>query len=146
MRIHTIIPGKLYQCAEFIKVPLNTKLAALNEYGIDSIVNLYSHSDRELEMEMYEYIFCPMPDGVTFDPMEVMEVVYRAVDLIKMGHVVLTHCHAGRNRSGFVNALIVKDLWKCSGEEALRVVRAGRPRSVATPIFEEFVREYDHQY
>ena len=144
MRIHTIIPGKLFQCAEFIDVPLSDKLDALNHYYIDTVINLISRRDAELEMEMYKYIFAPMPDGVTFDPFQVMELVDQAVDLFDRGHVILTHCHGGRNRSGFVNALIVKRVYNCSGDKALMIVRRGRPNSVATTIFEEFVREYDN--
>ncbi len=51
-------------------------------------------------------------------------------DLIDTGEVVLVHCAAGHNRSGFINALTVRELTGCSGLAARIQVQTMRPNAL----------------
>jgi len=141
MRIYEILPGKLYQSGEFRKLPIDEKLHSLGKYGIDTVVNLYKNEDNELKEYLYEYIYNPLSDGKNFDSEQVMEIVETITDIIMGGHKVLVHCHVGRNRSGLINALVVMQVARCTGDEAIRIVRKARPRAIDNDEFERFIRE-----
>lgn len=140
MNIVEIIPGKLYQSAEFKKnLTTADKVSILDGYNIDVVINVYKNKDTELSKILNAYLYHPLADGKYIDG-TIMIVADRAASLIKQGHVVLTHCHAGRNRSGFVNALIAMRVLRLSGEEALNLVRERRPRAIDNESFERYLR------
>lgn len=60
---------------------------------------------------------------------------------IEAGGRVLTMCNAGRNRSGLLSALIVRELTGLPGAAAMAVVREHRPNAIANPHFERFLEE-----
>jgi protein-tyrosine phosphatase len=139
MKIHTIIPDALYQRGEFYKFPLQQKLDGLKAYGIDVVVNTIVRSDTELIPYLHSYIHQPLPDGKSIYKMMIYNAAREAIDAIDDGHVVLTHCHAGKNRSGLINCLIVMELLDMTGTEALAFVRQGRPNAVANPYFQSLL-------
>ena len=140
MKIYEILPNALYQSAEFFKLPIREKLKNLSEFGIDIVVNLYKNEDKELEKHLFAYVYFPMPDGKTFDVKGVETLSSLMAQSVFAGHRVLTHCHAGRNRSGFVNAMA---LWKIvpgmTGRKALELVRERRPNAIDNPYFEKYL-------
>jgi len=143
MRATPILPGKLYQGPEFGNRPLQEKLSLIRDNRIDVVINVYKNPDVKLRERMYEYIYFPMSDGKTFNALELMDLAERAADLLRAGYVIYTHCHAGRNRSGFLNALIVRDYCNIPGHQALQHVRQMRPRAVDNEYFEWFLEEID---
>lgn len=54
---------------------------------------------------------------------------------VRQGWVSLVHCHEGRNRSGLIAALAVRELVRCSGSDALEAVRAARPGMLSNRTF-----------
>jgi protein-tyrosine phosphatase len=140
MKLTEIIPGKLYQSAEF-KNSLTTteRLSILNCYRIDVVVNVYKNHDTKLARYLYNYIYYPLSDGKKIDG-NVNNIANKVAAMIKAGHKVLVHCHAGRNRSGFVNALVVMKVLRVSGKEALEIVRLHRPRAIDNINFETYLR------
>lgn len=61
---------------------------------------------------------------------------------LKKGEKILIHCKAGIGRTGLIAACIYKRIHGCSGDEAIREIRAIRPGSVETHEQEEMVRSY----
>jgi len=140
VKLTEILPGVLYQSAEFPKITIKEKLSILETYGIDIVVNLYKNPDEELEDRIYRYIYFPMSDGKVINQ-DICKFSNYVAKKIVNGHAVLTHCHAGRNRSGFFNALVVRKVLKISGEQALEYVRRKRPRAIDNIYFEEYLRK-----
>lgn len=140
MKLNTIIDGKLYQRGKFIHLEYGDVMSTLDEYGVDIVVCLAGEPDPDM-CELYMYVYNPVSDGkhVPDDYLLLADIL--AV-LIEAGHSVLTHCNAGRNRSGLLNALIVRRLYDIRGAEALAIVRKGRPRSCGSnPHFEEYLAQ-----
>ena len=57
-----------------------------------------------------------------------------------MGAVVI-HCRAGRNRSGLLSALVVRELLRIDGARALAHVQQARPRAIANEAFADYLKE-----
>lgn len=141
MKIREIIPGKLYTRGRFDRHSKETKLKSLREQGIGIVVNLIKRFDEDLAgPDGLEYYSLPIADGEDWDQAMVLALSYRMAERIREGQRILVHCNAGRNRSGLVCALIVRELWGISGSEALEYVRKKRPRAVDNPHFEEYLR------
>jgi len=84
-------------------------------------------------------LYCPFDD--TDEPLS--EETWAMIDKtatevavrVRMGQKVLVTCMAGINRSGLVNAVVVHKLTGVSGEEAVRIVQAGRPHALHNESF-----------
>jgi hypothetical protein len=138
MKVNEILPGKLYQRGRFLTIGKEDKLATLAEHGIDVVVNLSGDPDPHL-CGIFCYMCYQVSDGQGVPPYyhEIADVL---TEFIWQGHGVLTHCRAGRNRSGLLNALIVRRYLNVTGAKALEIVREGRPRSCGSnPFFEEYL-------
>lgn len=71
------------------------------------------------EVEGLTYLKCPLVDGGDLpDPALTLRLAALVAGLVEEGHRALVHCTFGRNRSGLVAALIVRELLGVSGEEA----------------------------
>jgi len=141
MKFREIIPHKLYTRGRFDRHSKEAKLRSLREQRIDIGVNLIKNFDEDIAgPDGLEYYSLPIADGKDWDQAMVMALSYRLAERIRQGERILVHCNAGRNRSGLVCALIVRELWGISGSEALEYVRMKRPRAVDNPHFEEYLR------
>lgn len=142
MKIYEIVPGKLYQRGEFMDFPREIKLSELRRRGIDIVINVWSKSDKEISEEMFRYIHWPLPDGElrACDKQFLSGVAMWVVGDISDGHRVLVHCHAGRNRSALVSALLVRQLFGMSGAQAIEYVRERRPNALANEHFCNYLR------
>jgi protein-tyrosine phosphatase len=139
MKFTTIIPGKLYQGAEFkSNLTADDKMSILDCQGIDVVINVYKNEDNLLAKCLHRYIYHPLSDGTKIDG-TINIVAGTASGLIREGHTIFTHCHAGRNRSGFVNALIVMKVLRISGKDALEYVRMKRPGAIDNIYFEQYL-------
>ncbi len=86
------------------------------------------------------YVYCPIDDDDERLPSlnRLQAVARMAATLIRDGHVVLSHCGMGYNRSAFVAALILMELGM-SGSAAVERLRARRPGALFNPLFESWL-------
>lgn len=126
--------GLLYQRGAFAHLP--DKVQMLRHHGIELVVSLW-HPDPDLT-GIVEYIHCPIADGKVVDPC-LMELIPRVTDALRAARPTLVHCHAGRNRSALVNALVIREFTGCSGAEAAARVRRCRPGALENPAFYDYM-------
>jgi protein-tyrosine phosphatase len=143
LKFYTILPDVLYQRAHMERFPAEYKFDVLRDFNINLVFGLFKRPDPDLvDWPDGTYVHHHFPDGKTLD-----RGAYEALADLGVAHVragrgaVLTHCHGGRNRSGLLSALIVRQLTGCSGSEAIERVMVGRPRALANPYFCEYLRE-----
>jgi protein-tyrosine phosphatase len=101
-------------------------------------------ADEEVAVVVDRYVHHPFGDNSQFaHHVPALEGIAReAVGWIRAGHGVLAHCAYGVNRSGFVNALIIRELEQCTGREALAKLRARRKGAVGgNKHFERYLNE-----
>lgn len=137
--IYEILPGQLYQRGKLHHYSHEKKSEGLLRYGITHVVSLAPPTpDLDLAMSDIEYVHLPIPDGILKEPSKVV-LLDLANQLVEDGACVLTICNAGRNRSGLLSALIVREASGISGSAAMGVVRLHRPRALANQSFEAFL-------
>lgn len=141
-----ILPGQLYQRGLFGKWPLWQKIDVLENGNVGAWVCLVRHPDPELarqfEVRGGWYVYRPISDGKVIERgLELL--AFDLAQVIRKGKAVLVQCRAGRNRSGLLAALVVREVKGCSGREALEHVRRMRPNAIANPHFETYLRELD---
>jgi protein-tyrosine phosphatase len=130
VRLYQIVP-QLYQRGAFAH--LNDKVPALRAAGIEVVVSLW-RPDPDL-FDVVEYHHYPTSDGQKIDRGLYGALAYDFARCVRDGRTVLVHCQGGRNRSGLLNALIVRQLYGCTGLDAANVVRLARPGALANPYF-----------
>lgn len=86
------------------------------------------------------YVYCPIDDDDEQLPPagKLRAIAQMAASLIRDGHVVLSHCGMGYNRSALVAALILIELGM-SGRDAVARLRARRPGALFNPLFESWL-------
>jgi protein-tyrosine phosphatase len=140
-RIVTVLPGQLYVSANTLRATPGQHRAIVSEYGISHAVSVWNRTlDVNWSLYGVHVSWFPMPDGKAIDVARVTAAVARCLQEIALGGRVLIQCHAGRNRSMFVAALVVRELHGCPGAVALAHVRAVKPSAVANPAFEAYLR------
>ncbi|MCJ7761077.1 dual specificity protein phosphatase family protein [Candidatus Bathyarchaeota archaeon] len=137
MRIYEIIPNKLYMSRKTSGISVENKLRSIMERDIDVVVNLCCATDEELKYEVFEYIRFPQPDKVCPDVNAYNRVAEYLIGKMEKGHVVLVHCAGGRNRSGFMCALLLMHWTGMSGIEARKVIQEKRPGSLSRKIIND---------
>ena len=88
-------------------------------------------------VEWWSYL--PIADGRISNMPNVLHARDTALSMRKHHNTVVIHCVAGRNRSGLIGALILRELHQLTGPQALEMVRRLRPNSVDNPYFEEYL-------
>lgn len=71
-----------------------------------------------------------IPDGTFVDLEGAYRTACRVAAVVGTGGKAFVHCHAGRNRSGLVAALVVMILKGLSGADAVLLVQRQRPGSL----------------
>jgi protein-tyrosine phosphatase len=135
MKIYEILPRKLYQSRTTVGIELIDKYNAIKSLGINTIVNLWKTRDTEIEKHVQLYIHWPLPDGSKPDIGFYEEAAREIAINIDNGGIVLTHCHAGVNRSGLMNAIVVMFLTGMSGKEAKEFIMLKRPKALNNEAF-----------
>lgn len=140
--VYEILPGRLYQRGKLHSLEPAKKLSGLRHYGITTAVALAPPTPDPYLSVFFDYIHQPIPDGA-LDPktggLKMLVLASQLVHNIEFGGTVLTMCNAGRNRSGLLSALIVRELTGLPGSAAMKVVRQHRPNAIANPNFERFL-------
>jgi protein-tyrosine phosphatase len=148
MKVHEIMQG-FYIRGDFWKMDFYEKVTALR--GLQPrwdakvrVVCLVPPRDMDLVGERcpswVDYAPCPMPDGKRVPVAKAHEAAEGIINCLRGGGAAIAHCHAGRNRSGLVAAIVVHSTTNLRGDALLAYVRARRPRALANPAFEEYVR------
>lgn len=134
--VYEILPGQLFQRGKLHGLSQQVKKAGLAYYGITYSIAL---APTTVDLDLENHYHSSMPDGVLRDPEGMLGLARTAARGIEDGEVVLTMCNAGRNRSGLLSALIVRELTGLPGAAAMAVVRQHRPNAIANPHFERFL-------
>ena len=115
----------------------------VRDTGIDTVVDLAdpdAYPPPE-DIEGLAYLKCPLVDGQDVpDPALTLRLAHLVAGLVDEGRRVLVHCTFGRNRSGLVMTLVVRELLGVSGAEALEHVQQRRDRTVNNTDFAEWLR------
>lgn len=85
------------------------------------------------------YLHWPIEDGMLPNLQAGSAVVAMVVFALQGGTKVLVHCQEGRNRSGLIAALAIREIHQCSGQEALMQVRARRPGMLSNRRFASYL-------
>lgn len=147
--IWEILPGQLFQRGKLHGMAAERKREGLMHYGITACYAMapttpdpdqllwYGYSQAGRREWHCRYQHMPIPDGLL--KMDLLPVSAELAQEIREGGTVLTMCNAGRNRSGLLSALIVRELTGLPGAAAMAVVRHHRPNAIANPHFERFL-------
>jgi protein-tyrosine phosphatase len=132
-----LVPGRLWHGG----CPVD--FGWVRETGIDVVVDV-ADADAyppAAEIEGLTYLKCPLVDaGELPDPAVTLRLAGLVAGLLEDGRRALVHCTFGRNRSGLVTALVVRELLGLSGAEALDFVRRRRDRAVNNEAFAAWLR------
>jgi hypothetical protein len=86
------------------------------------------------------YLKCPLVDHDTVpEPTLTLGLAALVARLIEEGHPALVHCTFGRNRSGLMATLLVRELLGLSGADALAHVQARRRGAANNAAFAEWL-------
>jgi protein-tyrosine phosphatase len=85
------------------------------------------------------YSHQPLSDGRIKSLDDIVVARDIALSMYAQGYNTVIHCMAGRNRSGLIGALVIRELDNLTGAEALAQIRELRPRSVDNIHFEGFL-------
>jgi hypothetical protein len=86
------------------------------------------------------WVKAPLVDGDRLPDLLLLEQLTALVaTMVRDGRRVLVHCTFGKNRSGLLMALVVRELLGCDGPTALDRVRAVRHRAVNNAAFSDWV-------
>ncbi len=133
-----IIDGRLWQGGS----PVDYAWA--RAAGIDVVVDVSDPGPPPPEDELagIDYRKCPLVDGDEMpDAAQLDELVDHVVEMLRAGRRVLVHCTYGRNRSGLVVALAVRQVFGISGADAARLVRERRRRALNNTTFSAHLDE-----
>ena len=126
--------------------------AQLKVEKVTMVINLWHTADPAFQRapkdeyeETIDYLHDSLPDGrLLTEHIPRYERLARIAikHLHRVGsHNVLVHCWGGRNRSAFLAALIYREFTGVSGAVALEMARQARPRCIANPHFEAYLKE-----
>jgi protein-tyrosine phosphatase len=116
--------------------------AWLQEQRIDLVVDV---ADPELRLErdrLGAIVYCKeaLVDGPELPDAAIIDRLVRdVVTAVRDGKRVLVACAGGRNRSGLVVALAVRDILRCSGAEAMQLVQSRRESALNNVAFAQHV-------
>ncbi len=127
-----IIDGRLWQGGS----PVDYAWA--RAAGIDVVVDVSDPGPPPAEDDLggISYRKCPLVDGDEMpEAAQLDELVEHVVGEVRAGRRVLVHCTYGRNRSGLLVALVVRQLFGISGTDAATIVRERRRRALNNKTF-----------
>jgi protein-tyrosine phosphatase len=113
---------------------------------IDFVIDLEGGLDAcvPTACERCLYVYFPIEDDDERLPTlaKLQAIAVMAASLIRQGHVVLSHCGMGYNRSALVAGLILIELGM-NGSQAVARLRERRPGALFNPNFADFLERID---
>lgn len=132
-----LLPGRLWQGG------LPVDFGWVREQGIGVVVDL-ADADTVAPAEQVDglvYLKSPLVDGDDVpDPALTLRLATLVAGLVDDGRRVLVHCTFGRNRSGLLATLVVREVLGLTGEQALAHVQERRRRVVNNEGFARWLR------
>ena len=128
-KLHKIAP-RLFQGAN---PPQGKRLSCA---GLDVLVLCaLEHQDPSVNYPGVMVIHAPMDDAERV-PIQVATAAAKLAAIQhQRGAKILVVCHEGRNRSGLVSALILRELHFGTGKKCADHIRRSRPRALTNPTF-----------
>ena len=128
--VNTVIPGLLYQRANFLTWPRARKWQLLNRYNIKVVVNLWHKIDPDLGSDEsgITYVYWPIESSLPPNH-QIYAMVNFLYERMFQGDAVLVHCEAGVNRSAWLCARLLMEHLEMSPRAALEEVRNRIPRA-----------------
>lgn len=143
---YDLYDGLVLQRGHLERLSKERIVEAFEKYNIQIVIGLAKEESLTLrslhEDGFIDYFHHKIPDNCLSDA-DAEWLLDTASDLapdVSGGVSVLSYCNAGRNRSGLMNALLLREILEISGEEAMEIVRRERPNAIANPHFEDFLR------
>jgi protein-tyrosine phosphatase len=132
-----LLPGRLWQGG----CPVDFDW--VREAGITAVVDI-ADADAHPPAGATDglvYLKAPLVDGDSVpDPALTLRLARLVAGLVDDGYRVLVHCTFGRNRSGLMSTLVVRQVLGVTGAEALDHVQARRDDTVNNATFAEWLR------
>ncbi|HXO21168.1 MAG TPA: dual specificity protein phosphatase family protein [Thermoanaerobaculia bacterium] len=115
----------------------------LADHGISVVIDLDGDLDPGVPTAPNQmlYVYFPIYDEGLPDLAKLHAVAKLGASLVESGHVVLSHCGAGYNRSALVAGLILCYLGM-KGEEAVKLLRARRTGALFNDIFARHIESF----
>jgi len=137
MEIVEIYPN-LFQSSA-IRWPWDEK--KIQDLRINVVIDLAGGFDPHMKF-LDQYLYWPFEDKDELpDRSLLLNVANFAFHSLGSGKKVLTHCTAGYNRSGLVNAVILMIFLGTSGLHAMEYIRKARPGALYNKTFSEFLEK-----
>lgn len=115
----------------------------IRSQGFDRVVLCaMEYQPRTEEFRGIRVQHCPLDDSLHLSREEASRAEQCAQSVargIRRGENVLVTCMAGRNRSGLVSALAIRELTGMSGAQAVALVQSRRPNALTNPHFVELL-------
>ena len=138
MEIVEVYPN-LFQSSA-IRFPWDEK--KIRELGINVVIDLAGGFDPHMKF-LDQYLYWPFEDKEELPDLNSLKTVakFGKANLL-CNKRVLTHCTAGYNRSGLVNAMILMIYLGFRGPRAIESVRQARPGALYNQTFVNYLNKF----
>jgi len=114
----------------------------VRQCGASAIVSCVKKgTPQEVQNIVKEYSHYAIPDGKRWHGILFEAAIQDVIQWLDNNHTVLVHCHAGRNRSPAVSAVVLIRQYGMTPSEAIDTIRQVRPRALANPVFVDRIME-----
>lgn len=116
----------------------------VHDRGVTVVVDLEGDVDHGVPTaaDAFLYVYLPIHDG-DLPNLERLHAVGRlAAELVGKGHVLLSHCGMGLNRSALIAALVLMH-HGMTGPQAVERLRARRPGALFNEVFANYLLQLD---
>jgi hypothetical protein len=120
--VNEIVPGLVYQRGQIFTWPREQKKELLERYKIKWIVNFWPKAmDPDLsDVGLRGYLHIPLPDSALVLEPHVVDLALHLTTQIRPDSTCLVLCEAGKTRSVFFSALLLRHFQNLTGPEALQ--------------------------
>jgi hypothetical protein len=118
--------------------------APLEAFGIDTVIDLEGGLDHCIPSVPGQclYVYFPILDEQLPPIAKLLGIARLGAALVRDGHVVLSHCGMGFNRSALVAGLILNELGM-PGKDVVSRLRERRPGALFNPTFADYLESLE---
>lgn len=134
--VNTLIDGKLYQRSQIMTWQRPVKMALLDDYKIDCVVNLWPKIDPDFwGTTPVMYLQVPAEPSTEVLRAHCVALAKFIAEELKSGSIksALVLCEAGKTRSVFFSILVCKHYLDISGQAAMELVLSKIPSTSLKP-------------